>query len=84
MFTFFFWLCFVLLTASCLLLILLVLAQKARGGGVIGAMSGSGGDTAFGPKAVQVITWITSIMFGIFMLLAVVMNLISNAAVGSR
>jgi preprotein translocase subunit SecG len=62
----------------CLFLILLVLIQKGRGGGLASAFGGSGGSTAFGTKTGDVLTWTTSIVFGIFLLLAVALNLISN------
>ncbi|HEX4796721.1 MAG TPA: preprotein translocase subunit SecG [Humisphaera sp.] len=63
----------------CLILILLVLIQKGRGGGLASAFGGSGGSTAFGTKTGDVLTWATSIVFGVFLLLAVTLNLISNA-----
>jgi preprotein translocase subunit SecG len=64
----------------CLFLILLVLIQKGRGGGLSGAFGGGGGGgtTAFGAKTGDVLTWATSIVFGIFLLLAIAMNLMAN------
>ena len=62
----------------CLFLMLLVLIQKGRGGGLASAFGGGGGNTAFGSKTGDVLTWTTSIVFGIFLLLAVALNLISN------
>jgi preprotein translocase subunit SecG len=62
----------------CVFLILLVLIQKGRGGGLAGAFGGMGGNTAFGSKTGDVLTWTTSIVFGIFLLLAIVLNLIAN------
>jgi len=62
----------------CLILILLVLIQKGRGGGLASAFGGSGGSTAFGTKTGDVLTWATSIVFGVFLLLAIALNLISN------
>jgi|SRR5271170_1163545 len=58
----------------CVFLILLVLIQKGRGGGLSSAFGGSGGNTAFGTKTGDVLTWATSIVFAIFVFLAVVMN----------
>jgi preprotein translocase subunit SecG len=55
-------------------MILLVLIQKGRGGGLSSAFTGGGGNTAFGSKTGDVLTWITSITFGIFVLLAIIMN----------
>src|SRR6201995_2648864 len=63
-----------------LILILLVLIQKGRGGGLIGAFGGMGGNTAFGAKTGDVLTWATSIIFGIFLLLAIVLNLMTGTS----
>jgi preprotein translocase subunit SecG len=60
------------------ILILIVLIQKGRGGGISGAFGGSGGNTAFGAKTGDVLTWATSIIFGLFMLTAVALNLIAD------
>lgn len=57
-----------------LILILIILVQKGRGGGLAGAFGGMGGNTAFGSKTGDVLTWATSIIFGIFLLLAVALN----------
>ena len=68
----------------CLFLILLVLIQKGRGGGLASAFGGAGGNTAFGAKTGDVLTWATSIVFGIFLLLAVILNLMSKPKVAPR
>jgi preprotein translocase subunit SecG len=78
MIDFLFWLFYVLLFVCCLFLILLVLIQKGRGGGLSNAFGGGGGNTAFGSKTGDVLTWATSIVFGVFMLLAVGLNLVAN------
>src|SRR5207245_4469368 len=62
----------------CLFLILLVLIQKGRGGGLASAFGGAGGNTAFGAKTGDVLTWATSIVFGVFLLLAIVLNLLTK------
>ncbi len=62
----------------CVFLILLVLVQKGRGGGLSGAFGGSGGNTAFGAKTGDVLTWTTSVVFFIFIVLAAVLNLVSR------
>ena len=62
----------------CIFLMLLILIQKGRGGGLSGAFGGAGGNTAFGSKTGDVLTWATSVVFGIFLLLAVFLNLVAN------
>jgi preprotein translocase subunit SecG len=76
--SFLFWLFYVLLFIMCVFLILMVLIQKGRGGGLSSAFGGGGGNTAFGSKTGDVLTWATSIAFGIFMLLAIGLNLVAN------
>src|SRR5258707_1824809 len=71
-----------------LLLILLILIQKGRGGGLASAFGGGGGNTAFGSKTGDVLTWATSVIFGVFLVVAVVLNLMtrnpSKAPVATR
>ena len=55
----------------CVFLILLILIQKGRGGGLSGAFGGAGGNTAFGTKTGDLLTWVTAGVFGAFLLLAV-------------
>jgi preprotein translocase subunit SecG len=62
----------------CIFLVLLVLIQKGRGGGLSGAFGGAGGNTAFGSKTGDVLTWVTSGTFVFFVLLAVILNLVAN------
>src|SRR5690554_7458314 len=61
-----------------LLLVLIILIQKGRGGGLASAFGGAGGNTAFGSKTGDVLTWTTSVIFGVFILLAVGLNLLAN------
>ena len=68
----------VLFILVCIFLILLVLIQKGRGGGLASAFGGMGGNTAFGSKTGDVLTWATSVVFGIFIVLAIVLNLVAN------
>src|SRR5438046_6291721 len=65
-------------------LILLVLIQKGRGGGLASAFGGAGGNTAFGSKTGDVLTWATSVVFGVFLLLAVVLNIVGDRFQGRR
>jgi preprotein translocase subunit SecG len=54
-----------------LFMILLILIQKGRGGGLASSFGGGGGgNTAFGSKTGDVLTWATSIVFGIFLILS--------------
>src|SRR5256885_12936660 len=64
-------------------LILLILIQKGRGGGLASAFGGAGGNTAFGSKTGDVLTWATSIVFGVFIVLAVALNLFADARANS-
>src|SRR5687768_15645919 len=74
---------FILFIIVCLILILLVLIQKGRGGGLASAFGGGGGNTAFGSKTGDVLTWATSVVFGVFLVLAISLNLLANR-VGPR
>jgi preprotein translocase subunit SecG len=79
MYNFTFYTLMVLFIFVCLLLILIVLIQKGRGGGLASAFGGMGGNTAFGSKTGDVLTWATSIIFGVFLLLAIALNLMANS-----
>ena len=75
----FFYIVMVLFLFICAVLTLLVLIQKGRGGGLSSAFGGGGGgNTAFGAKTGDVLTWATSIVFALFVLLAIALNLLSN------
>src|SRR3954470_18439264 len=78
MLSFFLYTTMVLFIVVCLFLILLVLIQKGRGGGLSGAFGGGGGNTAFGSKTGDVLTWATSIVFGVFLVLGIALNLLAN------
>lgn len=61
------------------ILIFIVLIQKGRGGGISSAFGGGGGgSTAFGAKTGDVLTWATSIIFALFVVLAVTLNLVTD------
>ena len=68
------WLLSVVLICICLFLMLVILLQRGRGGGIASAFGGGGGSGAFGAKTGDVFTWITCIVAGIFVVLAVVAN----------
>jgi preprotein translocase subunit SecG len=80
--TFLFYLFLTLLIVVSIFLILLILIQKGRGGGLSTAFGGGGGSSAFGTKTGDVLTWATSIIFGIFILLAVAVTLVVNSQYG--
>ncbi|HEV8379635.1 MAG TPA: preprotein translocase subunit SecG [Tepidisphaeraceae bacterium] len=78
MLTFFLYFTMTVFIIVCLFMILLVLIQKGRGGGLASAFGGAGGNTAFGSKTGDVLTWATSVVFGIFLVLAITLNLLAN------
>ena len=80
--SFFMYLTITLFIIVAVFLILLILIQKGRGGGLASAFGGSGGNTAFGSKTGDVLTWATSIVFGIFLLLSVTLNLLAKSQTG--
>ena len=75
---FFFYATMIAFVLISLFMILLVLVQKGRGGGLAAAFGGMGGNTAFGSKTGDVLTWTTAVVFGIFVVLAVVLNLLAE------
>jgi len=65
----------VLFLIVCILLIVVVLLQKGRGGG-LGAAFGGSGSSAFGTKTGDVFTWVTIMLTGLFLLLAIITTLV--------
>lgn len=55
----------------CVLLIVVVLLQKGRGGGLGAAFGGATSSSAFGARIGDVFTWVTIVLAGLFLLLAV-------------
>ncbi|HET6247187.1 MAG TPA: preprotein translocase subunit SecG [Tepidisphaeraceae bacterium] len=79
MLTFWYYTLICLFIFICIVLMMLVLVQKGRGGGLSGAFGGGGGGhTPFGTKTGDVLTWATSILFGVFLMLAIGLNWVSN------
>jgi preprotein translocase subunit SecG len=60
----------ILFIIICILLILIVLLQKGRGGG-LGSAFGGGAGSAFGTRTGDVLTWITIVLTGIFIVAAI-------------
>ncbi len=66
----------------CIVMILVVLIQRPQGGGLSGAFGSGGtggggggaGQTAFGTKTGDVLTWATITVFVLFLLFAIVLN----------
>lgn len=63
----------VLFVTSCVALVLIVLIQKGRGGGLSGAFGGAMAGGILGSKTGDFLTWVTIVLAGVFLLLAVVM-----------
>lgn len=65
-----------------LVLILLILIQRGRGGGLIGALGGSGGSSPFGSRAGDTFTRITLIVAAVWMLLIMIQIWVSQPVQG--
>jgi preprotein translocase subunit SecG len=63
-----------------LFLILLVLIQRGKGGGLIGALGGSGGSSPFGSRAGDQFTRITIYVAGIWLLLTMALVVVIQHA----
>jgi preprotein translocase subunit SecG len=63
----------VLFVLVCLILILVVLVQKGRGGGLSGAFGGGMASGLLGSKTGDFLTWVTIVVVGVFLVLAVVL-----------
>src|SRR5688500_14819918 len=61
-------------------LVLVILVQRPQGGGLAGAFGGAGGgsETVFGGRVGDVLTWTTSIIFVLFLFIAIGLNLADN------
>lgn len=53
------------------ILILVILIQKGKGGGLSGAFGGAAGGGILGSKTGDFLTWLTIVLVGVFLLLAV-------------
>jgi len=62
----------------CLILVGLILIQKGRGGGLSSAFAGGGGGSAaFGAKTGDVLTVATTVVFAVFLLMGIALNLMA-------
>ncbi len=64
----------VLFIICCVALILIILVQKGKGGGLSGAFGGGMAGGILGSKTGDFLTWVTIVLVGIFLTLAVVMG----------
>jgi preprotein translocase subunit SecG len=78
MLNFFFYLTMVLFLVVCVFLILLVLIQKGRGGGLASAFGGAGVQHRVRLEDRRRAHLATSVVFGIFLVLAIAMNLLGQ------
>ena len=63
----------VLFILCCIVLILIILIQKGRGGGLSGAFGGGMASGILGSKTGDFLTWVTIVLAGVFLTLAVFM-----------
>ncbi|MHC4324245.1 MAG: preprotein translocase subunit SecG [Planctomycetota bacterium] len=63
----------VLFVICCVSLVLMILIQKGRGGGLSGAFGGAMAGGVLGSKTGDFLTWVTIVLVGVFLFLAVVM-----------
>ncbi len=63
----------VLFVVCCVALILIILIQKGRGGGLSAAFGGGMAGGILGSKTGDFLTWVTIVLVGLFLTLAVVM-----------
>ena len=63
----------VLFVLVAVVLVLVILIQKGRGGGLSGAFGGGMAGSLLGSKTGDFLTWVTIVLVGVFLLLAVVL-----------
>ncbi len=74
----------VLFIICCLALILIILIQKGRGGGLSAAFGGGMAGGILGSKTGDFLTWVTIVLVGVFLTLAVVMGKFYRPAPDSK
>ena len=67
------WVAVPLFVICCLALILIILIQKGRGGGLSAAFGGGAGGGLLGSKTGDFLTWVTIVLVGVFLSLAVLL-----------
>ena len=73
----------VLFVICCIALILIILVQKGRGGGLSSAFGGGMAGGILGSKTGDFLTWVTIVLVGVFLTLAVVMGKYYKPDVGA-
>jgi preprotein translocase subunit SecG len=73
----------VLFVLCCISLILIILIQKGRGGGLSAAFGGGMAGGILGSKTGDFLTWVTIVLVGVFLTLAVVMGRYYKPSVAS-
>ena len=63
----------VVFVICCVALVLIILIQKGRGGGLSAAFGGGMAGGILGSKTGDFLTWVTIVLVGVFLLLAVVL-----------
>ncbi len=72
----------VLFVLVSIVLVLVILVQKGRGGGLTGAFGGGMGGGLLGSKTGDFLTWVTIVLVGVFLTLAVLMGRFYKPQVG--
>ncbi|MHC4546249.1 MAG: preprotein translocase subunit SecG [Planctomycetota bacterium] len=72
----------VLFVFCALALILIILVQKGKGGGLSGAFGGGMASGILGSKTGDFLTWVTIVLVGVFLTLAVVMAKFYKPSIG--
>jgi preprotein translocase subunit SecG len=72
----------VLFVICCVALVLIILIQKGRGGGLSGAFGGAMAGGILGSKTGDFLTWVTIVLVGIFLGLAVILAKFYKPSVG--
>ena len=67
----------------CILLVVVVLLQKGRGGGLGSALGGGSASSAFGARTGDVFTWVTIVLTGLFLMLAIVLTVSARPEKGT-
>ncbi len=70
----------VLFAFIAILLMIVILLQRGRGVGLSGAFGGAGGQSAFGAKTGDFLTWVTVTMAIVFLMFTIALNYVFRPA----